>query len=289
MHEAKILDGKATADAVCEQILQVIRTLPSNPGLAVIQVGNHPASESYVRTKTKVAAKLGIKTFLHQFSEAIATDVILRCIDQLNDDARVDGILVQLPLPQHMNVDAILSRIDPRKDVDGFHAHNLGRLVQESQEGFVPCTSLGILELLKRHHIETTGRHVVVAGRSLIVGRPTALLFLQKSFANATVTVVHTATRHIEDFIRQADILIAAIGQAQFIQGAWIKEGAVVVDVGIHRVTDAAKESRLVGDVVFEDARRRAAHITPVPGGVGPMTVAMLMRNTLTAYRRHHA
>ncbi|MFP6899361.1 MAG: bifunctional 5,10-methylenetetrahydrofolate dehydrogenase/5,10-methenyltetrahydrofolate cyclohydrolase, partial [Opitutales bacterium] len=238
--------------------------------------------------KGKVAAEIGITSDLKVFPESISQEELLREIDVLNEDTSVHGILVQAPLPPPIDERTIFNQVLPEKDVDGFNAFNLGRLCQEDEDAFVACTPAGIIELLRRSEVETEGKRAVVLGRSLIVGKPTGLLLLGKGMSgNATVTVCHSRTRNLAAVIREADILVAAIGRPEFVTGDMVKPGATVIDVGINRVDDATKKRgyRLVGDVAFEEVAAKAAKITPVPGGVGPMTVAMLMRNTVKAFR----
>jgi methylenetetrahydrofolate dehydrogenase (NADP+) / methenyltetrahydrofolate cyclohydrolase len=259
------------------------------PAVAFIRVGEDPASVFYVQSKQKTAEAIGIHSSLLVFPESITQQQLFETIDQLNKDPLIHGILVQSPLPKHIDERETFNRVSPDKDVDGFHSQNLGRLVQEDPEGFVACTPAGIVEMIKRCNIETAGKHVVVVGRSLIVGKPAALLFMRKAaFADATVTVCHSRTRDLASITRQADILIAAIGRPHTITADMVKPGAVVIDVGINRVEDAnvKKGYKIVGDVLFDEVAPIAESITPVPGGVGLMTVAMLMNNTVKAYRQ---
>jgi len=272
--EAERIDGKEIARQIRVRVAQEVQALGLRPGLAAVRVGNDPASEIYVRNKRKACADAGIYSEEHvipAWSEA----QLLGLIIGLNRDPRIHGILVQLPLPEGLNTRRVLDAVAPEKDVDGFHYLNVGKLVAH-QPGFVPCTPLGIIALLQAAKIEMAGAHAVVVGRSDIVGKPTALLLLHQ---NATVTLCHSRTRHLGDLCRQADILVAAIGRPHFVKGEMVKEGAVVIDVGINRLPDG----RIVGDVDFEAALPRARAITPVPGGVGPMTIAMLLSNTLQA------
>jgi methylenetetrahydrofolate dehydrogenase (NADP+)/methenyltetrahydrofolate cyclohydrolase len=258
----------------------------------LVRVGDDPASVSYVRQKEKTAAEIGIVGRVLLPPVTISEAGLFALIDQLNADSEVDGILVQSPLPAHLDELAVFRRIAPAKDVDGLGTINLGKIAQEDESGFVCCTPAGILELLARSGVRLAGRHVVVLGRSLLVGKPVALLAMQKkAWANATVTVCHSQTAGLPALARQADILIAAIGRAGFVTADMVKPGAVVIDVGINRVPDATRKSgyRLVGDVHFPSVAPLASRITPVPGGVGPMTVAMLMKNTLKARRRSGA
>jgi methylenetetrahydrofolate dehydrogenase (NADP+)/methenyltetrahydrofolate cyclohydrolase len=253
-----------------------------------VRVGDDPASISYVRKKEQTAGEIGIESRVILPPVSISQAGLEALIDGLNADPHVDGILVQSPLPRHLDEKSVFRRIAPEKDVDGFHPLNLGKIAQEDDSGFVSCTPAGILELLSRSGVDLRGLHVVVLGRSLIVGKPVALLAMQKKAgANATVTVCHSGTVRLEEITRQADVLIAAIGKPEFVTRAMVKPGAVVIDVGINRVADASRKSgyRLTGDVLFSEVAPVASKITPVPGGVGPMTVAMLMKNTLKARR----
>jgi methylenetetrahydrofolate dehydrogenase (NADP+)/methenyltetrahydrofolate cyclohydrolase len=287
---AQLIDGKAIAAAVRADIRAEVEAWTEaghrRPVLRVVLVGDHPASASYVRGKIRAAAEAGIDSeTLHYPAELSETD-LLAVVEELNANPEVHGILVQLPLPDHIDESAVTVAIDPDKDVDGFHPVNVGRLVI-GEPAFAPCTPAGILEMLKRSEIETSGAHAVVIGRSNIVGKPMANLFLQRG-TDATVTVCHSRTRDLPAIARQADILVAAIGRAGFVTADMVKEGAAVIDVGINRVDDATRERgyRLVGDVDFEAVREKAGHLTPVPGGVGPMTISMLLKNTLDAARR---
>lgn len=282
---ATILDGKALAERVRRDLTAEVSEFRSAtgvvPGLSVVLVGEDPASKVYVRNKQKAASAAGMRDDLIQMSAETSQDELLATIDRLNADPAVHGILVQLPLPKHIDSRLVIERIDPSKDVDGFHPMNFGLLAQ-GHPRFVPCTPLGIVELLKEAGIETKGARVVVLGRSNVVGKPVALLLLQKgSGADATVTICHTGTREPAAIAREADVLIAAMGQPELVNADWIKPGAIVIDVGIHRKDDG----KLCGDVDFTSASQVASRITPVPGGVGPMTVAMLLSNTLLAAR----
>ena len=258
------------------------------PYLAVILVGDDPASASYVRGKTRACNDAGINSDTIRLEATITEAELLSHIDDLNNDPSVDGILVQLPLPDQIDDQKVIRAIDPRKDVDGFHPVNIGNVVL-GQPGFAPATPAGILELLRRTGVETSGKHAVVIGRSNIVGKPVLNLLLQKG-TDATVTICHSRTRNLPEITRTADILIAAIGRAHFVTADMVKDGAVVIDVGINRVDDASRERgyRLVGDVDFDNVKTVAAHITPVPKGVGPMTIAMLLKNTLQAAKSLH-
>jgi len=285
-----LLDGNATAAAVLAELkIEVASQSGPRPCVAFIRVGEDPASVSYVSKKQRTAADLGIESRLHVLPADTAPADVIALVDQLNADRSVHGILVQSPLPAGHDETAVFNRVDPAKDVDGFSRVNLGRLVQEDPEAFVACTPAGLGELLRRADINTSGAHVVVVGRSLIVGKPAALLFLRKGLGgDATVTVCHSRTRNLAAITRQADIVVAAIGRPHFLGTDHIREGAVVLDVGINRIADPTRKSghRLVGDVDFDAVAPRCRAITPVPGGVGPLTVAMLMRNTVTAWQR---
>ena len=286
--KAKLIDGKAIAaqirDEVQEEVEQ-IKTKGKTPGLAVILVGDDPASHVYVRQKGKACEKAGIYSITKLLPATVSQQELLDYVNQYNNDPKFNGLLVQLPLPDHIDSQKIIDSIAVEKDVDCFHPYNVGRLTI-GKPVFKPATPAGIVELLKRSDISTTGKHVVVIGRSNIVGKPLANLLVQKNpDANAVVTVVHSAAGDISYFTRQADILVAAIGKPEFVRGNMIKKDAVVVDVGVNRVdADNEKGYRLAGDVVFEEASEIASYITPVPGGVGPMTIAMLLKNTLTAF-----
>ena len=285
----KLIDGKQIAATILEEIAEEVAKLgETKPAVTFIRVGEDPASVSYVRNKERAAAKTGILGELKVFPESITQEELLAEVELLNNDPNIHGILVQAPLPNHIDERTIFRAVLPEKDVDGFHTVNIGKLCQEDPSGSIACTPAGIIELLKRSEISTEGKHVVVLGRSLIVGKPVALLFLQKGvFGNATVTVCHSRTKDIASVIRQADIVVAAIGRAHFVTADMLKPGAVVIDVGINRIEDSSRKSgyRLVGDVDFDAASEVVSAITPVPGGVGPMTVAMLMQNTLRAYK----
>ncbi len=277
---AKIIDGKSVARHIRENIAKEVDKLRHegiHPGLAVVLVGKNPASMVYVRNKGEACRSAGIYSEEHRLPEDATEDELLRLIERLNNDKKINGILVQLPLPERINKDNVLKAISPEKDVDGFHEINMGRLIT-GQDGLVPCTPLGIIKLLDHYHITVEGKNAVIVGRSNIVGKPVALMLLNR---NATVTICHTRTKNMQEVCRQADILIAAIGRSHMISGDMIKEGAVVVDVGINRQADG----KLAGDVDFERASEKASWITPVPGGVGPMTIAMLLYNTVKAAR----
>jgi len=284
---AKIIDGKAIAADVRAEVAQEVKELANQdivPGLATVLVGDDPASKIYVSSKRKMCAEVGIKAWDHDLPASTPEDELVERIKRLNSDPEVHGILVQLPLPEHVEEQMILDLVDPNKDADGFHPCNLGRLLVGDRL-VAPATPAGIQELLIRSGVEVAGAEVVVVGRSNIVGKPIAAMLMQKGHAaNATVTVCHTGTRDLEEHTKRADILIAAIGRAHAITGPMIKPGAVIIDVGINRTEDG-----LVGDVDFDAAREVASALTPVPGGVGPMTIAMLLKNTVTLARRSAA
>ncbi|MDX2177771.1 MAG: bifunctional 5,10-methylenetetrahydrofolate dehydrogenase/5,10-methenyltetrahydrofolate cyclohydrolase [Candidatus Sumerlaeia bacterium] len=285
---ARLIDGKATAAAVRAELAAEIAKLPRKPGLGVVLVGDNPASHAYVRGKTSACAEVGIHAPLVQLPADATQAQALAAVAAFNADPAIDGVLVQLPLPRHLDEDAVVQSISPEKDVDGLHAANAGLLALGSPR-FVPCTPLGCRELLLREGIETRGRHAVVVGRSALVGRPLAtLLSLKGPGGDAAVTVVHSAVPDLAEHTRRADILVVAIGRPRFVTADMVKPGALVLDVGINRIDDAsaAKGSRLVGDVDFDAVRAVAGAITPVPGGVGPMTVAMLLSNTVAGCRR---
>jgi len=279
----RIIDGKAFAAELRTRVATAVSSLESShgliPGLAVVLVGEDPASEVYVRNKGKQTVEVGMASFEHRLSDQTTEGDLLLLIDQLNSDPTVHGILVQLPLPAQINTHAVINAIDPDKDVDGFHLINVGRLTT-GESGLVPCTPLGCMMLLREYAGDLSGQNVVIVGRSNIVGKPMASLLLA---AHCTVTVAHSRTKDLTDVCRQADILIAAVGRAEMIQGDWIKPGATVIDVGINRIDGEKGKKRLVGDVEFASASAVAGAITPVPGGVGPMTIACLLRNTVQA------
>ncbi|MEO5958804.1 MAG: bifunctional 5,10-methylenetetrahydrofolate dehydrogenase/5,10-methenyltetrahydrofolate cyclohydrolase [Opitutaceae bacterium] len=284
-----LIDGnKIAATIVYELQAEVAGIAGRKPCLALVRVGEDPASVSYVKKKEKTAAEIGVTSRVILPPVSITQSELFALIDSLNADATVDGILVQSPLPKHIDDVAVFRRVAPEKDVDGFNTINLGKIAQDDATGFVACTPAGIMELLARSGVDLQGKHVVVLGRSLIVGKPIALLALQKKAgANGTVTICHSGTSNLSALTRQGDVLIAAIGRAEFVTAALVKPGAVVIDVGINRVPDVTKKTgyRLTGDVHFPTVAPLCSKITPVPGGVGPMTVAMLMKNTLKAYR----
>ena len=287
--ESDLIDGRTLSQAVRDDVQSEIDAWTRDdhhpPFLSAVLVGDNPASEAYVRGKEKDAAEVGIETETHHLDADTSQGGLLDLVYDLNTDPSVDGILVQLPLPDHMEERTVIDAVDPSKDVDGFHPENLGRLMRGNPR-YIPATPYGIMEMLSRSDIDPEGMDAVIVGRSNIVGKPLANLLLRRT-ANATVTVCHSRTRDLAAHTRRADLLVAAAGQAAFVDGTMVKEGAVVIDVGINRVEDSSADRgyRLVGDVDFEDVRPRAARITPVPGGVGLMTRAMLLKNTLTAAR----
>jgi 5,10-methylene-tetrahydrofolate dehydrogenase/methenyl tetrahydrofolate cyclohydrolase len=284
---AKIIDGKQIGQEIRDEVKVAVddrlkRGL-SAPGLATVLIGENPASQVYVRSKQKACAEVGINSFGHNLPEDATQEEVEALVRKLNADPAVNGILVQLPLPRHLDEEKVLSAIDLNKDVDGFHPVNIGRLAQKGREPvFVPCTPAGCMVLLERAGAQLSGANAVVLGRSNIVGMPVALLLVK---ANATVTICHSRTRDLPSVVKEADILVAAIGQPEFVKKEWVKPGAVVIDVGINRKDDATAKRgyRLVGDVAFDEVSEVAGAITPVPGGVGPMTIAMLLQNTLRA------
>jgi methylenetetrahydrofolate dehydrogenase (NADP+)/methenyltetrahydrofolate cyclohydrolase len=281
--------AKAVRADVARETAELLKEKGITPGLAVVIVGEDPASQSYVKSKEKASIEAGMKgSTIRLPATAFQTD-LERIVDRLNADPAVHGILVQSPLPKHMDANTVVRRIAPHKDVDGFHPVNVGKLLIGEKDGFAPCTPAGVQELLVRYGIETKGKEVVVIGRSNIVGKPMAALLMQSGEgADCTVTICHSRTKDLAFHTKRADIVIAAIGKPEAVHGDVIREGAVVIDVGINRVEDSSspKGYRLVGDVHFESARRVASHITPVPGGVGPMTIAMLLKNTVRAARQ---
>ena len=287
-----ILDGKKISSDIKEEITEQVKTMKSNgekvPHLAAVLVGTDGASMTYVGAKVKACEQIGFESTLIDLPEETTEEELLNHIDNLNNDDNIDGFIVQLPLPKHIDEQKVLMAVDPDKDVDGFHPTNVGRMTLDLP-AFLPATPFGILELLERYNIETSGKNVVVMGRSHIVGRPMSILMSQKRKAgNATVTVVHSRTKNLAEITKGADIIVAAIGISEFLTGDMVKDGVVVIDVGITRVPDDTKKRgyRLAGDVDFESVSKKASHITPVPGGVGPMTIAMLLKNTLLARER---
>nr|WP_315458690.1 bifunctional methylenetetrahydrofolate dehydrogenase/methenyltetrahydrofolate cyclohydrolase FolD [uncultured Sphingorhabdus sp.] len=288
MSAGTLIDGKAFAADLRARVAGAVSTFVAatgkTPGLAVVLVGEDPASQVYVGSKKKATVEAGMAGFEHLLAASVSQAELIALVEQLNADDAVDGILVQLPLPGHIDDKAVIAAIDPAKDVDGFHVVNAGRLAV-GEEAFVPCTPLGCLMLLKDTIGDLSGKNAVVIGRSNIVGKPMAQLLLGE---DCTVTIAHSRTRDLPDVVRRADIVVAAVGRPEMVRGDWLKEGAVVIDVGINRLppADGETKGRLVGDVAFDEASTRASHITPVPGGVGPMTIACLLRNTVAAAHR---
>jgi methylenetetrahydrofolate dehydrogenase (NADP+)/methenyltetrahydrofolate cyclohydrolase len=290
MNQPRMLDGKSVAAAVldeCRAEVEALKSRGTTPGLAVVLVGDDPASQVYVGSKVRTCGELGIFSRKIELPANTAQDELLKVVRDLNADPAIHGILVQSPPPKHINEEEIIRAIDPRKDVDGFHPENVAKLALEDPTGFVPCTPAGCMKLLEVAGIETNGAEAVVIGRSMIVGKPMALLLVSKN-SNATVTIAHSRSRDLPAICRRADILVAAVGRPEMVKADWVKPSAVVIDVGINRVADASKKSgyRLTGDVAFEEVAPLCSAITPVPGGVGPMTIAMLMKNTLQAARQ---
>lgn len=288
-----LIDGKKVAADVRARLIKEIEELKAaghTPGLAVVLVGEDPASQVYVGSKVKACAELGIYSQKWALPAETTQEELVQLIHQLNADDRIHGILVQSPPPPHIDEEAVILNIDPRKDVDGFHPANVAKLVLEDETGFVPCTPLGCMELLAAYGIPTAGKHAVVIGRSMIVGKPMANLLVSKK-ANATVTIAHSRTADLPGLCRTADILVAAVGRPEMVKSDYVKPGAVVLDVGINRIEDATRPRgyRIVGDVDFEAVKDSCSAITPVPGGVGPMTIAMLMANTVKACRQQVA
>ncbi|MCA1900781.1 MAG: bifunctional methylenetetrahydrofolate dehydrogenase/methenyltetrahydrofolate cyclohydrolase FolD [Candidatus Hydrogenedens sp.] len=291
----KLLDGVKLAEKIKAELKQKVLELKEKgimPGLAVVLVGDNPASQIYVRNKRKTCEELGIQSFAYDLPKETTETELLELIDKLNRDNAVHGILIQSPVPKHIDEEKILNAVDPNKDVDGFHPVNKGKLLN-GQDCFVACTPAGIQELLLRYGYNIQGRHVVIVGRSNIVGKPLAALLVQKSVgADATVTICHSRTKNLAQITKTADILVAAMGVPEFIQGRMVRDGCVVIDVGMNRIPDNTKKSgyRLVGDVHFPSVSKKARAITPVPGGVGPMTIAMLMKNTVKSAEKtlHH-
>lgn len=285
-----IIDGKEVAQKIREGLAAEIAELKAQgktPGLAVVLVGEDPASQVYVGSKVRACEELGLYSQKWELPADTTQEQLVELIHKLNADDRIHGILVQSPPPPHIDEEAVILNIDPRKDVDGFHPANVAKLVLEDEEGFVPCTPLGCMELLKAYGIPTAGKHAVVIGRSLIVGKPMANLLVSKK-ANATVTIAHSRTTDLPGLCRTADIIVAAVGRPEMVKADYVKEGAVVLDVGINRIPDATRPRgyRIVGDVDYEAVKDKCSAITPVPGGVGPMTIAMLMANTVKACRQ---
>ena len=287
---AKIIDGKAIAADIRNEIKAEVKKMKAQygivPGLATVLVGDRKDSQTYVRMKKKACAEVGIQSFSYDLPGDISQEELQKIVAEINERPEVHGILVQLPLPSHIDEEAILSTISLEKDVDGFHPLNIGRLSMKRREPlFVPCTPRGCIELLDRTGVEIEGKRAVILGRSNIVGLPVSMLLLHR---NATITICHSRTRNLPDVVREADILVAAVGRPQMVRGDWVKPGAVVIDVGVNAVDDPTKKKgyRLVGDVNFDEVKEVASAITPVPGGVGPMTIAMLLQNTLESAKR---
>jgi methylenetetrahydrofolate dehydrogenase (NADP+)/methenyltetrahydrofolate cyclohydrolase len=290
MNPPKILDGKSVAAAVLDECRAETAELLARgvrPGLAVVLVGSDPASQVYVGSKARTCAELGFHSLKIELSAETTQEELLQVVRDLNADPAIHGILVQSPPPKHIDEEAVIRAIDPRKDVDGFHPENVAKLVLEDPSGFVPCTPAGCMKLLEISGINTHGAEAVVIGRSMIVGKPMALLLVSKN-SNATVTIAHSRSKDLPAICRRADILIAAVGRPEMVKADWVKPGAVVIDVGINRIPDPSKKSgfRLTGDVAYPEVAPLCSAITPVPGGVGPMTIAMLMKNTLQAARQ---
>lgn len=279
-----ILDGTEAAKAIREELIQEIEKYTKagkrRPGLAVVLIGDNPASQVYVKNKVLSCKKVGIESHLYELPGTISEAEVFALIEKLNRNAGIDGILVQLPLPKSLPTEAILMAVSPDKDADGLHPYNMGLLLS-GKKALRPCTPSGILKILDRYNIPLEGKNAVVIGRSNLVGKPIAIMLLER---NATVTICHSRSKDLEGIAREADILIVAAGQMEMVRGSWIKPGAVVIDVGIHKVE--GETNRLCGDVLYDEASKVASHITPVPGGVGPMTVAMLMSNTVDSYKR---
>ncbi len=286
-----LIDGKATANAIKAQIAEEVKAIVAvggkQPHLAAVLVGHDGGSETYVKNKVIACEQCGFKSTLIRFEDTVTEEELLACVDRLNGDADVDGFIVQLPLPKHINEQRIIEAIDYRKDVDGFHPINVGRMAI-GLPCFISATPLGILTLLQHYHVDTSGKKCVVLGRSNIVGKPMAQLMMQKQYGDATVTVCHSHSRDLKKECREADIIIAAIGRPDFVTADMVKPGAVVIDVGTTRVPDATRKSgfRLNGDVKFNEVAEKCSFITPVPGGVGPMTICSLMKNTLAAGKK---
>ena len=287
-----LLDGKEISKQLKDELKAEVNVMLANghrpPHLAVILVGSNAASETYVNAKVKACSAIGYESSVINFPPEITQEMLLQAIDDLNENEEIDGFIVQLPLPDHIDDKTVIERVMPKKDVDGFHPINVGKMAL-GLEAFISATPGGIVELLKRYEIETEGKHCVVLGRSNIVGGPMAMLMRRNTYpGNSTVTVAHSRTKNLKEICLQADILIAAIGKTEFVTENMVKEGAVVIDVGINRVDDASRERgyRLTGDVDFSNVSKKASHITPVPGGVGPMTIAYLLKNTMIAARK---
>ncbi len=289
----KIIDGKKTSQDIFKELQieteKIVASGKRPPSLVAVLIGNDPASSYYVRSKERRAKKIGFTSETISLNEDISENELLDIIKKLNNDNNIDGYIVQLPLPKHIDEQKIILAIDPNKDIDGFHPVNLGRMLVQL-EGFLPATPYGIIELIKRYNIETEGKKVVVIGRSLIVGRPLSILLSQKrNFGNASVCVVHSRTKNIEKMTKDADIIITALGKPHFLKENMVKEGVVIIDAGINQIDapETQKGYKLVGDVDFDNVSKKSSYITPVPGGVGPMTIAMLMTNTLKSYLKN--
>lgn len=289
----QLIDGKATAAAIKAEIAEEVKTIVARggkqPHLAAVLVGHDGGSETYVKNKVKACEQCGFKSSLIRFEDDVTEEELLQCVDKLNKDEDVDGFIVQLPLPEHIDEQKIIMAVDYKKDVDGFHPINVGRM-SIGLPCFISATPLGILTLLQYYNIEMSGKKCVVLGRSNIVGKPMAQLMMQKQYGDATVTICHTSSKALKEESRQADILIAAVGKPDFVRADMVKEGAVVIDVGTTRVPDASRKSgfRLNGDVKFDEVSPKCSYITPVPGGVGPMTICSLMKNTLAAAKKEY-
>lgn len=286
----QLIEGKVVSESVLNQVKQDVATIKEKhgitPGLEVVIAGDDPASQVYVRNKVLKATEMGMHSAKHELSNDATQEDILGLVDTLNNDPKVHGILVQSPPPPQIDEREVIDAINPKKDVDCFHPYNVGKMLIGDADGFLPCTPFGVMAMLEHYDIETSGKHAVVLGRSNIVGKPmTALLSRKGKYANCTVTMCHSRTQNLEEMCASADIIVAAIGVPQFVKANMVKEGAVVIDVGINRIEDASKKSgfRLVGDVDFEAVAEKCSYITPVPGGVGPMTIAMLLKNSVTA------
>ena len=282
---SNIINGKEVAKKICLTLKETIEELQITPCLGVIIVGDRPDSKTYVRMKRKRCREIGIKSLCIELEENVSQDKVIECINEFNLNIEVHGILVQLPLPKHMNEKEVLSHILVEKDVDGFHYNNIGKLVKNEDPLFYPCTPEGCINLLDFYNIEIQGKNAVVVGRSNIVGIPVALMLLHR---NATITICHSRTKNLKEILQQADIIIAACGRTEMIKGEWVKDGVIVIDVGINSVDDSSRKSgyRLVGDVNFSEVSKKASFITPVPGGVGPMTIALLLKHTVESAKR---
>ena len=281
-----IINGKKIADIILNELKQKISSIEERkPGLAFILVGKNSASQTYVRMKEKACKEIGIFSYTTMFNENIREEDLIKEIQKFNRDNKIDGILVQLPLPKNISLQNVVESIDPKKDVDGFHPVNVGKMLLGYKDVLLPCTPNGIKILLEKSNIEVEGKHIVIVGRSNIVGKPLSAILMQNSpGCNATITVANSYTKNLKNITSQADILVVAIGQPQFFKKDMIKENAVVIDVGINRILDKNKRSKIVGDVDFDEVKKIASHISPVPGGVGPMTIALLMKNTWKSF-----